>query len=106
MVDDLKLNGKLTLGENVADNGGMRVAFMALLSTLAGKDPASIDGLTAQQRFFLGWANVWCENDTDEYLRLGVQTIRIRRPEPESMAWSRTCQSSATPTIAKRTHPW
>ena len=73
-VDDLKLNGKLTLGENVADNGGMRIAFMALVSTLAGKQPAPIDGLTAQQRFFLGWANVWCENDTDEYLRLGVKT--------------------------------
>ncbi len=83
VVDNLKLNGKLTLGENVADNGGMRVAFMALLSTLAGKDPAAIDGLTAQQRFFLGWANVWCENDTDEYLRLGVQT------DPHSSARAR-----------------
>jgi putative endopeptidase len=82
-VDDLKLNGKLTLGENTADNGGMRIAFMALLSTLAGNQPAPIDGLTAQQRFFLGWANVWCENDTDEYLRLAVQT------DPHSSARAR-----------------
>jgi predicted metalloendopeptidase len=52
-IDDLKVNGPLTLGENVADNGGMRVAYMALLSTLAGKQPAEIDGLTPQQRFFL-----------------------------------------------------
>jgi putative endopeptidase len=83
VVDNLKLNGQLTLGENVADNGGMRVAFMALLSTLAGKQPAPIDGLSAQQRFFLGWANIWCENDTDESLRAGVQT------DPHSSAQAR-----------------
>jgi putative endopeptidase len=71
-VDDLKINGKLTLGENVADNGGGRIAFAALLSTLVGKTPGLIDGMTPQQRFFLGWANVWCENDTDESLRMGV----------------------------------
>ncbi len=71
-VDDLKLNGKLTLGENVADNGGMRIAYMALLSTLAGKEPAPVDGLTAEQRFFLGWANVWCDNRTDELSRMRV----------------------------------
>jgi putative endopeptidase len=63
-VDEVKLNGKLTLGENTADNGGLRVAYMALLSTLAGKQPQPIDGLSANQRFFLGWANVWCSNRT------------------------------------------
>jgi putative endopeptidase len=71
-VDDLKLNGKLTLGENVADNGGMRIAYMALLRTMAGKEPAPMDSLTARQRFFLGWANVWCENRTDELSRMLV----------------------------------
>jgi endothelin-converting enzyme/putative endopeptidase len=71
-VDDLKLNGKLTLGENTADNGGMRIAYMALLSTFAGKEPASIDGLSAEQRFFLGWANVWCQNRTDAISRMMV----------------------------------
>jgi len=71
-VDDLKLNGKLTLGENTADNGGLRLAYMALLSTLAGKEPAPIDGLTAEQRFFLGWANVWCQNRTDALARMLV----------------------------------
>ena len=73
-VDDVKVNGELTLGENVADNGGLRVAYMALLAALAGKDPAPIDGLTAQQRFFLGWANVWCQNRTDAVTRLAAQT--------------------------------
>ena len=71
-VDDLKLNGKLTLGENTADNGGMRIAYMALMSTLAGKEPPPVDGLSAQQRFFLGWANVWCQNRTDAIARMLV----------------------------------
>jgi endothelin-converting enzyme/putative endopeptidase len=71
-VDDLKLNGKLTLGENTADNGGLRIAYMALLNTFAGKEPAPIDGLSAEQRFFLGWANVWCQNQTDALTRMEV----------------------------------
>jgi putative endopeptidase len=71
-VDDLKVNGKLTLGENVADNGGLRIAYMAMLSTFAGKEPASADGLSAEQRFFLGWANVWCQNRTDALSRMLV----------------------------------
>jgi putative endopeptidase len=71
-VDDLKLNGKLTLGENTADNGGLRIAYMALLSTFGGKQPAPIDGLTAQQRFFLGFADVWCGSRTDAYSRMLV----------------------------------
>ncbi len=71
-VDDVKVNGKLTLGENVADNGGLRIAYMALMDTLAGKEPPPIDGMTAQQRFFLGWTNVWCQNRTDEFSRMLV----------------------------------
>ena len=69
-VDDVKVNGKLTLGENTADNGGLRIAYMALLNALAGNEPAPIDGLTYQQRFFLGWANVWCQNRSDQFARL------------------------------------
>jgi putative endopeptidase len=69
-VDDIKMNGKLTLGENTADNGGMRIAHLALMNTLGGKDPAPIDGFTTQQRFFLGWANVWCQNQTDALKRM------------------------------------
>jgi len=71
-VDDLKLNGKLTLGENAADNGGLRIAYMAMLNTLAGKEPAPVDGLSAEQRYFLGWANVWCQNRTDAISRMLV----------------------------------
>lgn len=65
----VKLNGRLTLGENVADAGGVRLAYMALLAALAGKPAPRIDGFTARQRFFLGWAQVWCQNRTEEYAR-------------------------------------
>ena len=59
------LNGKLTLGENIGDNGGVRVAFMALMNTLEGRQRDTIDGFTPEQRFFLGFAQVWCQNVTD-----------------------------------------
>jgi putative endopeptidase len=70
-VSDVKLNGKLTLGENTADNGGVRVALMALES--AGKSAPPKDGFTQEQRFFLGFAQVWCQNQTDESSRLLAQ---------------------------------
>jgi putative endopeptidase len=54
-LDDVHLNGKLTLGENTADNGGMRLAFMALMKSLDGKPQPKIEGFTPQQRFFLGY---------------------------------------------------
>jgi putative endopeptidase len=71
---DARLNGKLELGENTADNGGLRVAYMALMETLDGNQPPKRDGLTAEQRFFLGWGQVWCENITEESARLQAQT--------------------------------
>ena len=79
--DDVKVNGKLTLGENTADNGGLRLAYMALLDSLKGKTPPKRDGFTAEQRLFLGWAQVWCENHTDESARLGAQTDPHSPPE-------------------------
>jgi putative endopeptidase len=68
-VDDVKVNGKLTLGENTADNGGLRISYMALMDMQGGKQPAPVDGFTGDQRFFLGWAQVWCQNQTPESLR-------------------------------------
>ncbi|MDQ6665370.1 MAG: M13 family metallopeptidase, partial [Acidobacteriota bacterium] len=73
-VDDVKLNGKLTLGENTADNGGLRIAYMALMSRLTGQPAAEIDGFTPAQRFFLGWGQIWCDNYTPEIMRLQAQT--------------------------------
>ncbi|MGH9557978.1 MAG: M13-type metalloendopeptidase, partial [Bryobacteraceae bacterium] len=72
-VDDVKLNGKLTLGENTADNGGVRLAYMALMNELAGKEPPKRDGFTAEQRFFLGFAQIWCENITPQNARMRAQ---------------------------------
>jgi putative endopeptidase len=66
------LNGKLTLGENTADNGGLRIAYMALLDTLAAQQKTiddKTDGYTEAQRYFLGFAQVWCQNQTDQSSR-------------------------------------
>ena len=77
-VPGVKLNGHLTLGENTADNGGMRIAYIALMTTLAQESPgamtAEIDGYTPAQRFFLSFAQVWCENARDAYARSAVLT--------------------------------
>jgi putative endopeptidase len=75
-VDDLKLNGKLTLGENTADNGGARIALMALKRFIA-EDPSNkaaqtIDGYTPEQRFFLGFGRVWCEKRRPQFSRMLV----------------------------------
>jgi endothelin-converting enzyme/putative endopeptidase len=70
-VPDVKLNGKLTLGENTADNGGVRVALRALHES--SPEAKGIDGFTPDQRFFLGFAQVWCENRTSESARLLAQ---------------------------------
>ena len=67
-----RLNGKLTLGENTADNGGLRIAWAALLDTLAAEHKSitdQIDGYTEAQRYFLGFAQVWCQNQTEASAR-------------------------------------
>jgi putative endopeptidase len=72
-----KLNGKLTLGENTADNGGLRIAYMALLDTLAAQGKSideKIDGYTEAQRYFLGFAQVWCQNQTEQAARQSALT--------------------------------
>jgi endothelin-converting enzyme/putative endopeptidase len=77
-VDTTKLNGRLTLGENTADNGGARIALMALEHMIAddktGKEGQSIDGYSPEQRFFLGFGRVWCEKQRPEFLRMQVST--------------------------------
>jgi predicted metalloendopeptidase len=71
-VDDVHVRGKLTLGENTADNGGLRIAYMALMKSLAdsGKQQEKIDGYTPEQRLFIGWGQIWCQNQTDQTARL------------------------------------
>ena len=76
-----KIDGKLTLGENIADLGGLTLGYHALDKSLEGKEkPAPIDGFTYQQRFFLGWAQVWRENITNESLINQVQTDQVINP--------------------------
>jgi len=68
------MNGKLTLGENTADNGGMRLAWIALMNDLAGKTLPALGGYNEAQQFFLGWGQIWCTNETPEVERLQAQT--------------------------------
>jgi putative endopeptidase len=70
-------NGKLTLGENTADNGGLRIAYRALMDTLAEQGASvteKVDGYTPAQRFFLGFGQVWCQNQTEQSARLRAKT--------------------------------
>ncbi len=73
-VDDVKLNGRLTLGENTADNGGAKIAFMALQDAMKGREAPKIDGFTPNQRFFLSFAQIWCQNVTPEAARVLAKT--------------------------------
>jgi putative endopeptidase len=73
-VDDLHINGKLTLGENIADFGGLLVAYDAFKLATKGKDETKIDGLTPDQRFFLSYAQTWRTAQRPEQLRLQVQS--------------------------------
>jgi len=68
----LKVNGNLTLGENIADLGGINVAYDAMRIATAGKPDAKIDGMSRDQRFFYGWATIWRTNYTPEQLKVRV----------------------------------
>ena len=69
VLPDLKANGRLTLGENLADHGGLQVAYAAYKNATRGKELPVIDGLTADQRFFLAYAGVWGQNITEAEIR-------------------------------------
>jgi putative endopeptidase len=73
-IDSLHVNGKLTLGENIADLGGLLIAHGAYRRSLRGKTPAPIDGLSGDQRFFLAWAQIWRAKTRPEFVRLLVNT--------------------------------
>lgn len=77
-------NGRFTLGENIADQGGLRIALTAYQDSLDGKMPEDIDGFTALQRFYIAYANVWAGNIRDEEIRLSVKL------DPHSLGRQRT----------------
>jgi putative endopeptidase len=73
-VDSLHLNGKLTLGENTADIGGLSIAYGAMHKAIAGKKVPKIDGFTPDQRFFLSFAQIWRNNIRPEAIKLRINT--------------------------------
>lgn len=76
--DDQKVNGRLTLGENIADLGGLTIAYDAFLAGLDG-DEDEIGGFTPSQRFFLSYATIWRMNYTEEYLRM-LANVDVHSP--------------------------
>ena len=74
VLKDQHVNGELTLGENLADIGGLAIAYDAFKMTKQGKDTARIDGFTPDQRFFLGYAQVWRLKNREEVLRTRINT--------------------------------
>ena len=82
VAEGQNLNGKLTLGENTADNGGIRIAYQALLETIAKQGAAAEpgysngerDGYTPEQRFFISFGQVWCQNATEQSARVLAKT--------------------------------
>lgn len=79
VIAGLNANGEFTLGENIADNGGLQIAYAALQRALKGKKVGEIDGFTQEQRFFLSYANVWAGNIRDEEIR------RLTKEDPHSL---------------------
>ena len=69
VLPDLNANGRFTLGENLADHGGLQVAYTAFKNATKNSKPADKDGYTADQRFFMAYAGVWAGNITDEEIR-------------------------------------
>ena len=80
IVDNIKINGKLTLGEDVADLGGLILAYMAWKQHTKGVTLESIEGFPPEQRFFIGYGQSWCSNERDEHKRLRA-TVDPHSPE-------------------------
>jgi endothelin-converting enzyme/putative endopeptidase len=97
-------NGKLVVGESIADLGGLVVAYAAFQKSMEGKPrPANIDGFTPEQRFFLGYAFSWATNVRPEFARLMVQTnphplpkFRVNGPLANFPAFAEAFQCKAS----------
>src|SRR5262249_48292213 len=79
VLDDIKINGKLTLGEDVADLGGLVLAYMAWKKDVEGQKLEPIDGLQPEQRFFIAYGQSWCDSTRDETKRLRA-TVDVHSP--------------------------
>ena len=94
VVNGKKVNGQLTLGENIGDNGGLNIAFRALQNSMKTKPLKTLDGFTPEQRFFLSWSRVWAGNARPEYLEYLITVdphspnmARVNAALPEIDAW-------------------
>ena len=87
MLPDLKGNGRLTLGENLADHGGLQVAWTAYKNATKLCPLGEKDGLTADQRFFHAYAGVWAGNITEEEIRNPLGRWRVNGALPHVDAW-------------------
>lgn len=74
VVDSLNINGELTLGENIADLGGMNITYSAMQKALSNKKVGLIDGLTPEQRFFINYAIIWRDHARPEYQKQLIYT--------------------------------
>ena len=88
VLPGLNVDGELTIGENIADMGGLQIAYDALQAALAANDPGEIDGLTQDQRFFVATSFNWAEHAREEFLRTLVQTdahapAQVRGVQPQ-----------------------
>ncbi len=83
VADDVHANGTFTMGENIADHGGLRVAYSAFKKTEQGAGDEKIEGFTPDQRFFLSYANVWAANITKE------EILRRTKVDPHSLGINR-----------------
>jgi putative endopeptidase len=105
----LNENGKLVEGESIADLGGLTIAYNAFQKTVEGKPaPAAIDGFTAGQRFFLGWAQVWAGSTRPERMRVIVNTdphpvdrFRVNGPMSNIPAFAKAFGCSASSTMVR-----
>lgn len=79
VYDTIHANGQYTLGENIADQGGLMIAHQGYLNSLNGQKPKPIDGFTNEQRFYLGYANLWAQNVRPE------EIMRLTRIDPHSL---------------------
>lgn len=73
-IDTFHVNGQLTLGENIADLGGLTIAYYALKEKLARNNPGETEGFTPEQRFFISWAQIWRSKGTDQIMKLLLKT--------------------------------
>ncbi|MBS6269682.1 MAG: M13 family metallopeptidase, partial [Tannerella sp.] len=79
VLDTVHANGRFTLGENIADHGGLRVSYTAFKNAMKGQDLKPIDGFTPDQRFYLAYAGLWAQNSRDE------EILRLPKIDPHSL---------------------